>query len=152
MSSWAYWYQSKRGVHMETKLVKDFMALPALVLSEKMSITNAVRQIAKHQLSAAPVVNELGELQGLLSEADCMQTVLTSSYFPDENAMVSDKMSTQLQTVNANSQLTKAAEVMLDNKRRVVPVVEGQQLVGVITRHQVLSALLDVIEAPKFKK
>jgi CBS domain-containing protein len=117
-----------------------------------MCITNALRTIVKQGVSAAPVIDEQGKLLGLLSEADCMQTILTGSFFPGENAIVEDKMSTELQTVTPNNPLTKAAEVMLANKRRILPVVEEGKLVGILSRHQVLSALLDVIEAPKFRK
>ena len=135
---------------METRKVNDFMTSKPATLTPDMGMIQALRTLLQYKQSAAPVVDENNNLVGLLSEADCMQTTLSSSIYPGASMVVADKMSTELQTVAPDTSLVKAAETLLNHKRRLLPVVKDGKLAGILTRDHILQALLDNIDKPKF--
>ena len=135
---------------METRKVADFMNAKPATLSPDMGMIEALRPLLSNQQSAAPVVDDDGLLIGLLSEADCMQTTLSTSIYPGANLVVADRMISELQTATPETTLVKAAETFLNHKRRLLPVVDGGKLVGILTRDHILKALLENIDKPKF--
>jgi CBS domain-containing protein len=136
---------------MENTLIKDCMTTQVATTSPTVSITKALRILLDNKQSAAPVITEDGKLAGLISEADCMKSALNRSIYPDSDSTVSDQMTTEVQTVTPETKLTQAAEIFLNHKRRMLPVVEDGKLVGIVTRHHILRALIDIIDTPKFK-
>jgi len=91
-----------------------------------------------------PVLDEAGELVGVLSERDCLDTLLDASYHDLPTAFVKDLMSTELVTVDPHVGIVDAAEMFLQNKVRRMPVVEGDKLVGQISRRDVLRAVREL--------
>ncbi|KEQ19042.1 CBS domain-containing protein [Endozoicomonas numazuensis] len=133
---------------MNSLQVNDLMDHQPLTVSANIGVIVALRQLLKKGLSAAPVVNDEGELQGILSEADCMKGTLLGGYFEQIGELVSHRMSTTVCTVTPDTDLVSAAKIMLDNKRRVLPVVESGKVVGLLTRTKVLAEIMERIDSP----
>ena len=127
---------------MQAKRVRDFMATHYPVFKAKQSVASAVQRLLEYHLSAAPVVDDNAQLIGLLSEADCMRSTLIEGYFNEEVALVQDMMTNDPETVSPDAELSSVTEVFLKNNRRLMPVVEAGTLVGVLTRQDILQALI----------
>ncbi|MBT5292791.1 MAG: CBS domain-containing protein [Cellvibrionales bacterium] len=128
---------------MKTKRVRDFMAEHYTTVSPEQSLATAVRTLLEYHQSAAPVVNAQQELVGLLSEADCMRTTLLEGYFNEGVALVKDQMTAATETVSPDEELSSVSEMFLKNCRRMMPVVEAGVLVGIVSRRDILKALID---------
>jgi CBS domain-containing protein len=128
---------------MKTKRVRDFMANHYTTVSPEQSLATAVRTLLEYHQSAAPVVNAQQELVGLLSEADCMRTTLLEGYFNEGIALVKDQMTAATETVSPDEELSSVSEMFLKNCRRMMPVVEAGVLVGIVSRRDILKALID---------
>ena len=128
---------------MKTKRVRDFMANHYTTVSPEQSLATAVRTLLEYHQSAAPVVNAQQELVGLLSEADCMRTTLLEGYFNEGVALVKDQMTEATETVSPDEELSSVSEMFLKNCRRMMPVVEAGVLVGIVSRRDILKALID---------
>jgi len=128
---------------MKTKRVRDFMANHYTTVSPEQSLATAVRTLLEYHQSAAPVVNAKQELVGLLSEADCMRTTLLEGYFNEGVALVKDQMTAATETVSPDEELSSVSEMFLKNCRRMMPVVEAGVLVGIVSRRDILKALID---------
>ncbi|MBT5923379.1 MAG: CBS domain-containing protein [Cellvibrionales bacterium] len=128
---------------MKTKRVRDFMANHYTTVSPEQSLATAVRTLLEYHQSAAPVVNAQQELVGLLSEADCMRTTLLEGYFNEGVALVKDQMTAATETVSPDEELSSVSEMFLKNCRRMMPVVEAGVLVGIVSRRDILKALID---------
>jgi len=128
---------------MKTKRVRDFMAKHYTTVSPEQSLATAVRTLLEYHQSAAPVVNVQQELVGLLSEADCMRTTLLEGYFNEGVALVKDQMTAATETVSPDEELSSVSEMFLKNCRRMMPVVEAGVLVGIVSRRDILKALID---------
>lgn len=128
---------------MKTKRVRDFMAEHYATVNPEQSLAAAVRIILEYHQSAAPVVDSKQQLIGVLSEADCMRATLLEGYFNEGVALVKDQMSASLDTVSPDEELSSVSDIFLKNNRRMMPVVEAGILVGIVTRQNILKALIN---------
>ena len=58
---------------------KDVMTHPVISVSSRSSILEAVRLMLQHQISGLPVLDELGNLAGIVSEGDLLRRVETDT-------------------------------------------------------------------------
>jgi CBS domain-containing protein len=145
--------------------VKDFMTVQPVTTSPSASVEAAVKTMEEHQISGLPVVDEGNRVVGILSEGDLLirespmkqplyMTLLGSIiYFESPTQfhqhikkslgmLVQDVMTGKPITIHPEASLSDAAEVMLEKKVNRLPVVDAEQkLVGILTRHDLVSAL-----------
>ena len=67
--------------------------------------------------------------------------MINSSYYQDGSPSVQEIMSTKVSSVTLETSILQVAEMMLEQTPKIYPVCDGEQLVGIIQRHQVLQAL-----------
>ncbi|MDA8963022.1 CBS domain-containing protein [Pseudomonadales bacterium] len=128
---------------MKTKRVRDFMAKHYTTVNPEQSLATAVQTLLEYKQSAAPVVNAQQQLVGLLSEADCMRATLVQGYFNEGATLVKDQMTATPETVSPEEELSSVSDIFLKNSRRLMPVVEAGVLVGIVSRQDILKALID---------
>lgn len=121
--------------------VKDYMTKDLITLSPDMEILQAARMLVENRISGAPVVDERGNLIGMLTEKDCLKVALHASYHEEYGGKVSEYMSPQVKTIEADMSIADVAKTFLIDPHRRYPVVEDNRLVGQISRHDVLRAL-----------
>ena len=121
--------------------VKDYMAGDLITFNPEMDVLDAIHLLLQHRISGAPVIDNLGNIVGLLSEKDCIKVALTASYYEERGGKVAEFMSSNVKTVDANASLVDVAEMFLNEPFRRYPVVDDNRLVGQISRRDVLRAL-----------
>jgi CBS domain-containing protein len=127
---------------MKQAKVKEYMKVCEVTFDKDMDIAMAVeRLLATHQ-SGGPVVDEQLRVVGFLSEQDCLQKMIESSYTGESTDTVASIMKTNTLTVTAENSVMGLAEQMTQPKPKVYPVVDDdEKLIGIITRRDVLTAL-----------
>ena len=126
---------------MKPRAVKDIMTKKLITFQPDMRVLAAIESLLKHKISGAPVVNENGNLVGVLSEIDCMSTIIQDLYYSDSGGSVRDFMSTEITTVNSEMGLVDLAEIFQKKHFRRLPVVDNGILVGQVSRRDVLKAI-----------
>lgn len=128
---------------MSTKsgLVKDYMTRSVITFRPDTDVLDAVHELVTNRIAGAPVVDEAGNLVGILSELDCMKVALQAGYHGHWGGPVSDFMTSDTQTVDAEMSIVDLAQHFVDTRFRRFPVVDGNRLVGQISRRDVLRAL-----------
>lgn len=128
---------------MNTKsgVVKDYMARTLVTFKPDTAVLDAVHILVKNRIAGAPVVDDEGNLIGMLSELDCMKVALQAGYHGDYGGPVSDYMSKGVETVNMDMSIIDLAQVFIDTSYRRFPVTDDNRLVGQISRRDVLRAL-----------
>ena len=123
--------------------VKDFMATKLITFRPEDNILDAINTILKHGISGAPVVNRHGELVGMLSESDCIKTIVDGPYnnLPSRGGVVKDYMSTKLITISPDKTIHELAYQFTKSPFRRFPVIADGKLVGQISRSDVLKAI-----------
>jgi CBS domain-containing protein len=128
---------------MSTKscLVKDYMTRSVITFRPDTDVLDAVHELVTNRIAGAPVVDASGNLVGMLSELDCMKVALQAGYHGHWGGPVSDFMTRDTQTVGAEMSIVDLAQHFVDTQFRRFPVVDGNRLVGQISRRDVLRAL-----------
>ncbi|MCP4301124.1 MAG: CBS domain-containing protein [Gammaproteobacteria bacterium] len=122
-------------------MVKDYMARTLVTFKPETDVLDAVHTLVKHRIAGAPVVDDEGNLLGMLSEFDCMKVALNAGYHGIWGGPVRDFMSDGVDTVDADMSIVDLAQVFINKKFRRFPVMQGTRLVGQISRRDVLRAL-----------
>lgn len=123
---------------------RDFMTGSLVTLSPETELMDAVRLLVDRAISGAPVVDGQGNLVGVLSERDFIAAALKARYYGEAGGRVAEFMSKQVETVNADDSLMDIAARFIDGRFRRFPVVDENRLVGVISRRDVLRAILHI--------
>jgi len=132
---------------MQSLKVRDYMTRSVLTLKAEDSVIDALRKLIKAGRSGAPVVDNEGNIVGLLSEIDCLKEALMGGYYQQAGDRVSDHMTQEIDSVKADDDILVTAELFLKGRRRL-PVMEHGKLVGIITRCDFGKALLESIDHP----
>jgi CBS domain-containing protein len=120
---------------------RNYMSVRLVTLTPEMDIHRAIKLLLKHRISGAPVVDAQGNLMGVLSKKDCLRVAFSASYHKELGGPVADYMTTQVQTIDADTDIVEVVEKFLHGPYRRFPVMENGRLVGQISRHDVLRAL-----------
>ena len=122
--------------------VQRFMAKDLITFHLETPIETAMESFLSNKISGAPVINDQGELVGILSEKDCMKTLFESSYYNNLGGLVKEYMSTNPQTISIHETLSNVADQFIKSRFRRFPVVNGDKLVGQISRRDILRAIV----------
>lgn len=123
--------------------VKDFMTKKLITFSPDDSMGQVLSILVKHGFSGGPVVNDEGELVGIVSEGDCVKQVVRGKYTntPELNGTVSEYMTPAPITVSSNDNIIEVAQKFLKLRLRRFPVVDNGKLVGQISQYDVMVAV-----------
>ncbi len=126
---------------LQSITVKDYMATGLVSLTPDMGVMEAVQKFLDYRISGAPVLDERGNMIGMLSEMDCLKVVLNAAYYEEMGGTVSDYMKKDITTVEADTGIVEMAEMFIKSSFRRYPVVSEGKLIGQISRRDVLKAL-----------
>ncbi len=125
--------------------VKTYMTTRLITLIKDMDVYFAIGLLLKNKISGAPVIDDSRNLCGILSEKDCLRIFANGSFYDMPGGPVSRFMTDVVSTVTPTTDLFTVADIFLKHNFRRMPVVEGEKLVGQISRRDVLRAIKDSI-------
>lgn len=130
----------------KTLLVFDIMTRDLQVFTEDQTIHEVMKIFIKYRISGGPVVDDAGNLIGVISEADCMKEISDSRYFnlPILDKTVAHFMTSEVDTIDANKTIFEAASMFFKTSRRRFPVLDKNRLVGQISRKDIVIATLNM--------
>ncbi|GGE37817.1 CBS domain-containing protein [Streptococcus himalayensis] len=131
--------------------VKDFMTRKVVYISPDTTIAHAADMMREQDLHRLPVI-ENDRLVGLVTEgtiAEASPSKATTLSIYEMNYLlnktkVKDVMIRNVITISKFASLEDAAYVMLKNKIGILPVVDNDQVAGVITDRDIFRAFLEV--------
>jgi CBS domain-containing protein len=144
--------------------VRDIMTTDVLTFGPDDGVEQAMRALLERNIDAAPVVDEKGGVVGLLSNGDLIvqeselhfPTVMTflggtfelgHKHFEEElrralGSKVSDVMSSEPLVCEDDDTIERAATIMHEHDVSRLPVVHDGRLVGIVSRNDVLRAII----------
>ena len=134
-------------MNLKSCLVRDYMAGQLITFKPDTEIMDAIHELVNRRVAGAPVVDDKGDLVGMLSDLDCMKVALNAGYYGDWGGPVSDYMTTAVESVDAEMNIVDLAQRFLDSGYRRFPVLRNNRLVGQISRRDALRALSELAVA-----
>lgn len=131
--------------------IAEYMSTDLVSFAPGDDIIEAVRVLLARQLSGAPVVDKSGQMVGILSQKDCFAIVYNTAYHQDWGGQVQQYMSRKVEHLDADCTVVDAADRFLHSSFRRFPVLRAGQVVGLISRHDVLRALDELYLQPGSK-
>lgn len=118
------------------KKAKDIMTTPVKTVRQDATIQQAGDLMTRYGVNVLPVVD--GErLTGLITREIIQKTI----FHRFGELPVADFMSTELHRVTMDTPFREIESTMIEHNQRFMPVVEGERVVGAITRTDILRAL-----------
>lgn len=115
------------------------MSAPAIVLFPDMTLKEAGGILAGHRISGAPVVDRTTKrIVGILSEGDLLGADRTLRGRP---GLVAELMSPEVFSVDEGTGLKAIAARLLEVDVHRLPVLRGEEVVGVVSRHDLLKQM-----------
>ncbi|MDD2877579.1 MAG: CBS domain-containing protein [Acidiphilium sp.] len=141
--------------------INNIMTLSPITVGPNTTIADAGRIMLDQNLSALPVIDGKGALLGIVTDGDLLRrpeldTVPEIGWWrgflaPETSARefiktrgrhVSEVMTAEVRTVTVDTSLNDAVAIMATQRIKQLPVVQGDTLVGLLNRRNILTALI----------
>jgi CBS domain-containing protein len=139
----------------------DVMVRDVVTVKPDDDIINAIQLLAKHDISALPVVEDIDTVVGVISEADLVRreeigtekprrwwleaitpgTILTEEFAKSHWRRVSEVMSTNIVSASEETPLGEIATLLEKHRIKRVPILRDGKLVGIVSRSNLIQAL-----------
>ncbi len=121
--------------------VADFMTTRVIKLTKEMTGIDAIKSLLDHKITGAPVFDEHDKIIGMFSEKDALKMVLEVAYNQSSAGKVTEYMTSDVMRIESEMSIVDLAEKFQNTSIRSFPVYRDQDLVGIISRTDVLRAL-----------
>jgi CBS domain-containing protein len=146
---------------------ENVMTRQVISIDPDATVLQAARLMLQHRISGLPVIDKAGKLVGIISEGDFLRRRETRTehrrsrwleflmgpgrmadeYSHSHGSKVSEVMSTEVQAVDDVTPLEDIVVLMERYRIKRVPVVCGGQVVGIITRSNLMHAMVSLARA-----
>jgi CBS domain-containing protein len=123
-----------------SKTAREIMTSDATCVGENESINDAAEKMAQLDVGALPICGEDNRLKGMLTDRDIVVKVLAAGKDP-EQTRASELAEGKPVTIGAEDSAEEALRTMSEHKVRRLPVIDGHDLIGVVSQGDLASAL-----------
>jgi CBS domain-containing protein len=122
---------ARAGTVVATR-ARDIMTSPVVSVPVGTTTGQIAETLHRHRISAVPVVDGSGSVVGLVSEFDLLSRA---------GALAEDVMTTAVVSVTPETGVDDVRHLLVDRKFRRVPVLDGGELVGIVSRGDVVALM-----------
>jgi CBS domain-containing protein len=122
------------------KKARDVMTPGAECVGENDSILDAAKRLAELDVGAMPICGEDDRLKGMLTDRDIVVRVLAEGKDPGSTT-AGELAQGRPVTIGADDSVDEALRTMKDHKVRRLPVIDGHDLVGIVSQADVATNL-----------
>ena len=143
---------------------KDIMTTKVLTVTEETGVEELARLFEERGVNAMPVLDQAGQLVGIVTQTDLVEqdkplhipTVISifdwviylesEKNFKDEVAKITARTvgslcARDVVTCSPETPVSEIAEMMVEHKAHLIPVVEGKTLLGVVARLDIIRSM-----------
>ncbi len=160
--------------------IRDVMSKDPITLKPTATLREAAITLADESVGGCPVVDDDGRIIGMLSEVDILDALKTqhkelrmlmppeitfgisfveiikerealAAFKEVESRLVKDIMTKEVHAVGPNDSVERAIRLMVQHKIHRIPVVQGDRLVGILTRGDVLRGFFRQMGQPRYQ-
>ncbi len=131
--------------------IREIMSHPVITVPPGLPIKHVAAILVEKRISGVPVVDDEDRLLGIVTEAD----LLPMETEPDPRSHIlhspprqeplpttaEEAMSHDVISLNPDADVAEAARVMLERHVKRIPIIAGGQVVGIVSRRDILKVL-----------
>jgi len=124
------------------KSARDIMTGDAECVQESQTILDAAKELADRDVGAMPICGDDDRLKGMITDRDIVVKVLAQGKDPS-STKVSEIAEGKPVTIGADDSIEDALKTMSEHKVRRLPVIDGHELIGIISQADIARNLDD---------
>jgi CBS domain-containing protein len=127
---------------MADKKARDIMSPDCECIGENDTVLDAAKRLAELDVGAMPICGEDDRLKGMLTDRDIVVKVLAQG--KDPGSVKAGELGVgdgKTVTIGADDSIEETLRTMIDHKVRRLPVIDGRELVGIISQADVATNL-----------
>ena len=124
------------------KKARDIMTGSPECIGENETIIDAAKKLASLDIGSMPICGEDNRLKGMLTDRDIVVKVLAAGKDP-ATCTAGELGEGKPVTIGADDSVSEALQVMAEHKVRRLPVIDGHDLVGIVSQADVATNLED---------
>ncbi|MDF1697325.1 MAG: CBS domain-containing protein [Saprospiraceae bacterium] len=124
--------------------VEEYMTRDLITFKKDTDIHDVIKSLLKHRISGAPVLDNNGQVVGLIDDKDCLKVMFGNIYnrLPTSTDTVSNYMSNVMKSISVNQNILDVAlEFVSSPYKRLIVKDDNDKLVGQISRRDILRAI-----------
>ncbi len=118
--------------------VGDIMTADVANIDSEQSVLAAAQKMAERRISCLVVMKD-GHMHGIITETDLLRKVAGS--FKKYDRKITEILTSSVQSINVHASILEASRLMSSHKIKRLPVLDGDQLVGIVTQTDLTRAL-----------
>ena len=147
------------GIASKMKALKDYkvweiMTSPVVTAKETEMLSEAIETMIDLDIRTLPIIDRLGNLSGVLGMKEVIEnswkagerSVSTLNKNPSNQIPVSTIAVTNVLTVDWEDSIAQVAAIMADKNISTLPVMDGDEIVGVVTEFDIVELIANCIE------
>ena len=122
---------------------REIMTAGATFVDADLTVAEAASRMASEDFGALPVCSSEGRLQGVITDRDIVVKVIAAGLDPNTTTVGEIAGGTEVVTIGADDSAEEAIRTMKDHSVRRLPVIDGTDLVGMVSQADIARALPD---------
>ena len=122
------------------KTAREVMTSPCECVGEKDTVADAAKKLAELEVGSMPICGEDDRLKGMLTDRDIVVKVIAKGKDPSD-VTAGDLGEGKPVTIGADDSVEEALSVMSEQAIRRLPVIDGHDLVGIVSQADVAKNL-----------
>jgi CBS domain-containing protein len=118
---------------MADKTARDVMDPDCTCVNEDETLVDAAKKMAEKDVGALPICGNDNRLKGMLTDRDIVVKAIAEGKDPS-SLKATDLGVHEVVTIGADDPIDEALRTMIDHKVRRLPVIDGHDLVGIISQ------------------
>ncbi|MFV1957242.1 MAG: CBS domain-containing protein, partial [bacterium] len=119
------------------KNAMSIMSSPAIEIGTNESISTAAEVMSRYNINSLLVVEKGKKLKGIITRGVVERAILHGL----SDSPLSEYMLTEYQTAEGDSSMDLVREYIIEKRQRMLPVMDGRKIIGVITRTDLLEVM-----------
>ena len=119
----------------------QIMQKPVVATTTRASARDIAAQLVRNEFSGMPVAERDGTLMGVVTEADILRVLGEGKAL--ETLTAADIMTEKPATVDLEAPIREVIQILQEHRILRVPVTERGRLVGIISRSDIIRAVLE---------
>lgn len=120
---------------------RDIMTAGVDIIEAQSTAADAAKKLASDDVGVLPICDN-GKLKGVVTDRDIVVKLIAEGKDPAQTKIV-DLIQGEAITVGADDDVQEAIRTMKDHKVRRLPVIDGTELVGMVSQADIARSLPD---------